>query len=104
MFDWLKDFLSGIFGDFWGSLATWAIKILMGPFVFFVFGPMFRLSGYITEKILDQIKPHLDDVGLTLEGVAAWFAEVLRLQECISMYLTFMILALSVSLFKRLAG
>ena len=71
MFDWIKSFLSDIFGNFWGSLAAWAIKLLMGPFVFFVFGPMFRLAGYVTEKVLAQIKPALDDVGISLDGLAA---------------------------------
>ena len=101
MLDWIKTFLTDVFGNFWGSLATWALKLLMGPFVFFVFGPMFRLAGYVTEKILSQIKPALDDVGISLDGLAAWFIDVLRMQECISMFMTFVVLGLSVSLIKR---
>ena len=63
MLEWIKNFLTDVFGNFWGNLATWAIKLLMGPFVFFVFGPMFKLSGYVTEKILahtDRIERFFD--------------------------------------------
>jgi len=101
MFEWIKNFLSDVFGNFWGSLAAWALKLLMGPFVFFVFGPMFKLSGYVTGKILDQIKPTLDGMGIDLDGLAAWFIEVLHVQECVSMFMTFMVLGLSVSLVRR---
>lgn len=101
MLAWIESFFSEVFGNFWGHLATLAIKLLVGPFVFFVFGPMFKLSGYVTEKILAQIQPALDDVGISLDGVAAWFIEMLRIQECISMFMTFMVLGLSVSLIRR---
>lgn len=100
MFAWIESFLSEIFGNFWGNLATWAIKLLMGPFIFFVFGPLFKLSFYVTEKLLAQIGPTLDDVGISFDGVGGWFIEVLRLQECVAMYMTFLVLGLTVSLIK----
>ena len=101
MLEWLKTFFSSVFGNFWGSLTTWAMRILIGPAVFFIFGPLFELSGYIAEKILASIAPELEKVGLTFDGIGAWLVNVLRLQECISMYLTFLILGFTVSLFKK---
>lgn len=98
---WIKDFFTNIFGSFWGNLTSWALKILIGPTVFFIFGPLFELSAHVADRMLAKIEPYLGDVGLQLTGIGAWLAEHLRIQECLSMFLTFLILGFTVSLFKR---
>jgi len=98
---WLKDFFTGVFGSFWASLTTWFIKMLIGPVVFFIFGPLFELSAHIAERMLAKIQPYLGDVGLELTGIGAWLVEVLRVQECLSMILTFLILGFTVGLFRK---
>ena len=101
MFEWIKTFFTGVFGSFWGNMTAWFMKILIGPAVFFIFGPLFELSGHVAQAMLARIQPELDKVGLSFDGIGAWLIEVLRIQECVSMYLTFLILGFTVSLFKR---
>lgn len=101
MFDWIKSFLEGIFGDFWANLMGWAMKLLVGPVAFYLFGPLFKLSGYVAGQILAQIKPYLSDVGVELTGITAWFVSILRIQECLSMFMTFMVLGFTISMIKK---
>lgn len=99
--EWIKSFFSSVFGNFWGQLADIAMKVVMGPLAFFLFGPLFKLSGRIADYLLRKITPYLGDVGLTTESLLAWFVEVLRLQECASTLMTFLVMGLMVSLIKK---
>lgn len=101
---WVKDFFQMVFGNFWASLTTVLMKLLLGPVAFFLFGPLFKISGRIAVYLLDQIKPVLGDVGLTADGLMAWFIDVLRLQECVSSLITFLILGLMISIIKKVFG
>lgn len=98
---WIQEFFGNVFGNFWGALGTLALKLLMGPIAFFLWGPLFKISGHIANYIMNQIKPYLGDVGLVTESLAAWFAECLRLQECVTSMLTFLIMGLMLDIMKR---
>ena len=101
MFDWIKSFLGNVFGEFWSKLAGWALMLLMGPIAFFLFGPLFKISGRIAKYFLDQIKPYLGDVGLTADSLAAWLIECMRLHECVTSLMTFLIMGFLISIIKR---
>ncbi len=101
MIDWIKTFFVNVFGDFWKYLSELGLKLLMGPMAFFLFGPLFKMSGRIAEYMLDQIKPYLGDVGLTTEGLAAWFVQCMRLHECATSLMTFLIMGFVVSIIKK---
>jgi hypothetical protein len=98
---WFKDFFNNIFGDFWGALANVFMKFLVGPIVYYLFGPMYELSGYMVMKILERLEPQLGKVGMVADGLGAWFIEVLRLHETFSMFLTFLILGLTIRFINK---
>ncbi len=97
---WFKDFFTNLFGGFWGRVADLVMKFLVGPVVYYLFGPLYELSGLMVEKMLSRLQPYLGDVGMTAEGVAAWLIDVLRLQESISMLMTFFVLSLTLRMMK----
>ena len=93
--------LSSVLGSCWQNLTTVGLKILMGPAAFYLFGPLFKLSGRIADYLLRQLQPYLGDVGLTTEGLLSWFVDVLRLQECVSSLLTFLIMGMMFGFVKK---
>ena len=99
--EYFKEFFGNIFGSFWTNIAEMLLKLLMGPVAFFLFGPLFKLSGYMANKLLNEIKPYLGDVGLTADSLAGWLVDCLRLQECASSLMTFLILGLMLTFVKK---
>lgn len=99
---WLKDFFTNIFGAFWNDLGELALKLIMGPVAFFLFGPIFKISGRIAEFIMSKfIMPQLDSVGMVTDSLAAWFIYCIRLQECVSSMITFLVCGFMVSMVKK---
>ncbi len=97
---WFKDFFTNLFGGFWGRIADLFMKFLVGPVVYYLFGPLYELSGMMVEKMLSRIQPVLGDVGLSVTGLAAWLVEVFRIQDCISILITFFVLLLTLRMLK----
>lgn len=102
LFAWLVRFLTFIFGGTWRSLVVVLLKILSGPAAFFLFKPLFAVSGHIASYIFDQIAPSLNQVGLTADGLAAWFIHCLKLQECVAALVSFLVLGFMISTIKAL--
>jgi len=98
---WLISFFENVFGDFWKNAAEWALKLLMGPVAFYMFGPLFKLSGHIATYLLDKVSVQLGTIGIGTNGLAAWLVVVFRLQECASSLMTFLVLGFMISLVKK---
>ncbi|UQZ87736.1 hypothetical protein C4J81_00365 [Deltaproteobacteria bacterium Smac51] len=101
--DWIlggiKDFLIKIFGNFWGSLFSVFMKILMGPFIYFILNPIFGLISFFAELLMETfVLPHLNQVGLDMTGLAGWLITCLRFQECLSILLSFYAVGFLISL------
>lgn len=103
-FGWVQSFLQMVFGSFWENLTKVIMKVLLGPAAFLLFGPLFKVSGKIATTLLNQIKPVLGDVGLTADGLMAFFVDVLRLQACVTSLVTFLVLGLMIGIVKKVFG
>lgn len=103
MLNFIMEFLKAVFGSFWSNLMGGLMKVLIGPAAFFMFGPIFDLSGYVAEFIFGRIVVSLgDDIGVNFMDYGAWIAECLRLQECFSAYITFLCMGFTLSLIKKI--
>lgn len=98
---WLVSFFENVFGSFWEKLGAWALKLLMGPVVFYLFGPIFKISQKIAVYILQSVVGDLNDVGLLAESVMGWFILCLRLQDCLTSFVTFLVMGFTISVLKK---
>lgn len=98
---WLISFFENVFGRFWDRLYEWALKLIMGPVVFFLFGPVYKIAHKLAMKILDHVAPLMADVGFTADGFAAWMVDCLRIQQIIVAFLTFLMMGFTFSLLKK---
>lgn len=103
MLNFIKEFLTAVFGSFWSNLMGGIMKVLAGPAAFFLFGPIFDLSGFLAEFVLDRIVVNLgQEVGVNFELHGAWIVNCLRLQECMSAYMSFLCVGFSLSLIRKI--
>ena len=103
MLSWVKEFFTSVFGSFWSSITMVFMRVLAGPAAFFLFGPIFDLSGYLAEFIMERVVVNLgSDFGVNFELHGAWIVDCLRLQECISIYMSFLCLGFTLSLIRKI--
>jgi len=98
---WLISFFENVFGSFWERLGEWSLKLIMGPVVFYLFGPIFKVSQKIAVFILSSVVGDMKDVGLLADSLMGWFIDCLRLQDCVTSFVTFLVMGFTVSLLKK---
>lgn len=96
----LISFFQNVFGSYWERLIEGLLKLIMGPVVFFLFGPIFKISNKIANYILSKVMPNLNDIGLTADSLMGWFVDCFRLVDCASSLMTFLVMGFTISIIK----
>lgn len=73
----------------------------MGPLAFFIFGPIFDLAGFLADWVLNKVSDALlEKVSVTFTQHGAWLIDCLRIQECLSAYVSALCLGFVISVVK----
>ena len=87
--------------EWWKTAGTWVTGMVMAPLSWFIFGPMFKVTTYVMEKVMNMLRDNLSQDTVEMTGLASWFIGCLRIQECLSVIMSALALAVFISIIKK---
>jgi len=116
MWEWLGGYLKDMLNEWFLTFVDWANKtisdawprlkeVLIGsvlvPLGYYVFRPMFRLTAWGMEIVLNKVYESGNVQALEFAGLSAWLMGCFRIQEILTVVLSFIVIGLIVKVILK---